>query len=78
VKFLKAFIKWLQCNRDSKFMKNYFKRIKLKKKQTLQLNPLIKNCFIGRVYKSNNTFGEFPLEVKLHNIKEKRGSEIKR
>ena len=44
----------------------------------MQINPLIKNCFIERVYKSNNTFGKFPLEVKTHNIKEKRGSEIKR
>ena len=43
----------------------------------MQLNPLIKNCFIERVYKSNNTFGKFPLEVKTHNIKDKRGSEIK-
>ena len=43
----------------------------------MHINPLIKNCFIERVYKSNNTFGKFPLEVKLHNIKEKRGSEIK-
>ena len=30
----------------------------------MQLNPLIKNCFIERVYKSDNTFGKFPLEVK--------------
>ena len=30
----------------------------------MQLNPLIKNFFIERVYKSNNTFGKFPLEVK--------------
>ena len=30
----------------------------------MQLNPLMKNCFIERVYKSNNTFGKFPLEVK--------------
>ena len=45
-------------------MKNHFKRVKLKKKQTLQLNPLIKDCFIERAYKSNNTFGKFPLEVK--------------
>ena len=43
----------------------------------MQINPLIKNCFIERAYKSNNTFGKFPLEVKTHNIKEKRGSEIK-
>ena len=43
----------------------------------MQINPLIKNCFIERAYKSNNTFGMFPLEVKTHNIKEKRGSEIK-
>ena len=28
--------------------------------------------------KSNNIFGKFPLEVKTHNIKEKRGSENKR
>ena len=41
----------------------------------MQINPLIKNCFIERAYKSNNTFGKFPLEVKIHNIKEKRGSE---
>ena len=44
----------------------------------MQINPLIKNCFIERAYKSNNTFEKFPLEVKTHNIKEKRGSEIKR
>ena len=44
----------------------------------MQINPLIKNCFIERVYKSNNIFGKFPLEVKTHNIQEKRGSEIKR
>ena len=50
-------------------MKDHFKRVKLKKKQTLQLNPLIKNCFIERVYKSNNIFGKFPLGVKTHNIK---------
>ena len=43
----------------------------------MQINPLIKNCFIERAYKSNNTFEKFPLEVKTHNIKEKRGSEIK-
>ena len=43
----------------------------------MQINPLIKDCFIERVYKSNNIFGKFPLEVKTHNIKEKRGSEIK-
>ena len=44
----------------------------------MQINPLIKNCFfIKRAYKSNNTFGKFPLEVKTHNIKEKRDSEIK-
>ena len=48
----------------SKFMKDHFKRVNLKKKQTLQLNPLIKNFFIERAYKSNNTFGKFPLEVK--------------
>ena len=59
-------------------MKDHFKRIKLREKQILQLNPLIKNCFIERVYKSNNTFGKFPLEVKTHNVKEKRGSEINR
>ena len=45
----------------------------------MQINPLIKNYFIERVYKSNNIFfGRFPLEVKTHNIEEKRGSEIKR
>ena len=44
----------------------------------MQIDPLIKNCFIERAYKSNNAFGKFPLEVKTHNIKEKRGSEIKR
>ena len=43
----------------------------------MQINPLIENCLIERVYKSNNTFGKFPLELKTHNIKEKRGSEIK-
>ena len=43
----------------------------------MQINPLIKNCFVERVYKSNNIFEKFPLEVKTHNIKEKRGSEIK-
>ena len=43
----------------------------------MQINPLIRNCFIERAYKSNNTFEKFPLEVKTHNIKEKRGSEIK-
>ena len=43
----------------------------------MQINPLIKNCFIERAYKSNNTFEKFPLEVKTHNIKEKRDSEIK-
>ena len=46
------------------FLKN-----KAQGKAILQLNPLIKNCFIERVYKSNNTFGKFPLEVKTHNIK---------
>ena len=39
----------------------------------MQINPLIKNCFIERAYKSNNTFEKFPLEVKTHNIKEKKG-----
>ena len=43
----------------------------------MQINPLIKNCFIERVYKSNNIFGKFPLEVKTHNIKEEMGPEIK-
>ena len=43
----------------------------------MQINPLIKNCFIERAYKSNNTFGKFPLEVKTHNIKEEMGPEIK-
>ena len=57
--------------------KNHFKRKKLRK-TNMQLNPLIRNCFIERAYKSNNTFGKFPLEVKTHNIKEKRGSETKR
>ena len=44
----------------------------------MQINPLIKNCFIERAYKSNNTFEKFPFEVKTHNIKGKRDSEIKR
>ena len=44
----------------------------------MQINPLIKICFIERAYKPNNTFEKFPLEVKTHDIKEKRGSEIKR
>ena len=58
-------------------MKNLFKRKKSSGKTIMQINPLIKDCFIERVYKSNNIFGKFPLEVKTHNIKEKRGSEIK-
>ena len=44
----------------------------------MQINPLIKDCFIESIYKSNNTFGKFPLEVKTHNIKGKGGSENKR
>ena len=38
----------------------------------MQINPLIKNCFIERAFKSNNTFEKFLLEIKTHNIKEKR------
>ena len=37
----------------------------------MQIKPLIKNCFIERVYKSNNIFEKFPLGEKLLNIKEK-------
>ena len=44
-------------------MKNHYKRIKLRK-TIMQINPLIKTCFIERVYKSNNILGKFPLEVK--------------
>ena len=53
-------------------MKNHFKRIKLRK-TIMQINPLIKNCFIERVYKSNNIFGKFPLEVKKPTILKRRG-----
>ena len=52
-------------------MKNHFKRIKLMRNNYANKST-IKNCFIERVYKSNNTFGKLPLEVKTHNIKEKR------
>ena len=43
----------------------------------MQLNPLIKNCFIERVYKSNNIFGKFSLGVKTpqYQSKERFGNQ---
>ena len=38
----------------------------------MQIDPLIKNCFIERAYKSNNIFGKFSLEVKTLKIKGKK------
>ena len=78
MKILDAYIKWLQCKRGSKTYENLFKRIKLRKNNYANKSTDKELFFFERAYKSNNTFEKFPLEVKTHNIKEKRGSEIKR
>ena len=52
-----------------KIMKDHFKRIKLMKNNYANKPTDKELFFIKRAYKSNNTFGKFPLEVKTHNIK---------
>ena len=42
----------------------------------MQIKPLIKNCFIERVQKSNNIFGKFPLGGKTHHNRE--GNDLKK
>ena len=58
-------------------MKVHFERIKLMKNKYANKSIDKKIVFIKRAYKSKYIFGKFPLEVKTHNFKEKRGSEIK-
>ena len=58
-------------------MKNHFKRIKLRK-SNYAIKSTDEELFYWESIQVQQYFWKVPLEVKLHNIKEKRGSEIKR
>ena len=59
-------------------MKNQFREIKLRGKIIILIIPLIKELFYLRGKISPTMIEKFSLGVKLHNNKEKNGSEIRR